>query len=457
MRRFSLTLVLVTQLIACTDEPDVQPVPKDPDLLERLRAIAGPKVQELPITVAGYRNFQLNFDQPADHQAPDTSPHFEQRVLLMHRDETAPTVLGTSGYFVSTANPRLRETAQLLEGNQLWVEQRYFMPSRPDPSDWSLLTIEQAAADHHKIVEMLRPMYTGKWISTGASKGGMASVYHRRFYPNDVDGTVAYVAPHSEGTSDPRYLDFVANLGDADCRTKLKNFQREVLLRRVAMRNFITAVSSSHGDTYDLLGEDKALETAVVEFAFTFWQYFDASRCTDIPTSTATDEEVWTFLVEICPPMQWSDNWVLGYEPYFWQAAIELGYPALEESHLADLLQYPGFDKPASYVIAGPGKTPTFNPEAMKDITNWLGTQGDKMLFVYGENDPYSAAMFDLGAAKDSFKLIAPGKNHSAALLTLSATDRAVAFDALTRWTGKTPVEPMTQPLQIALPRWDRF
>ena len=67
--------------------------------------------------------------------------------------------------------------------------------SAPASMDWSKLDIWQAATDHHRLVTALKPLYPARWISTGASKGGMASVYHRRFYPADVTATIAYVAP----------------------------------------------------------------------------------------------------------------------------------------------------------------------------------------------------------------------------------------------------------------------
>lgn len=446
-------LLVCTQLVACT-APDDQ---AKPDILVQLQGIAGLSVEESTTTIEGYRYFVMEFDQPEDHSAPNTSPHFVQRVLLLHKDESAPMVLGTSGYFVNPAKPRIREPAQLLEANQLWVEQRFFDPSRPDPADWQFLTIEQAATDHHRLVEAFKPIYSGKWISSGASKGGMTSVYHRRFFPDDVDATIAYVAPHSFGTSDPRYLDFVANLGDADCRAKLTAFQRELLMRRSAMMDLQISSASANGDTFDLLSADKAFETAVVEFAFTFWQYFDASRCPDIPTSASSDQEAWAFFDEICSPLQWTDNQVLGFEPYFWQAAIELGYPALSYDNLNDLMQYPGLDVPETYVVPEPGKTPTYNPEAMKDVSNWLDAKGEKILFVYGQNDPYSAAAFDIGGAKDTFEFFAPGKNHFATILDLVDADRSVALDALERWTGKTPVLPMGQPITAIEPRWDRW
>lgn len=456
MLRHGVFFLLCTQLVACTgDDPETQ---TDLDIFERLEAVPGLTVEETVSTIDGYRYFLMEYDQPGDHLAPDSSPHFKQRVLLLHRDENAPMVLGTSGYFVNPmTRPRLREPAQLLEANQLWVEQRFFWPSRPEPTDWSWLTIKQAATDHHRLVEALRPIYSAKWISSGASKGGMTSVYHRRFFPSDVDGTIAYVAPHSFGNADPRYLDFVASVGDADCRTKLTDFQRELLMRRQSMIDLQTAAVTAQNDGFELLGADKAFESAVIEFAFTFWQYVDATRCPDIPTAAATDEKVWAFFDEICSPLFWSDTQVLGFEPYFWQAAVELGYPAYPETGFADLLQYPGLDRASTYVLPDGGKNPTFDPEAMKDISNWLDTQGEGILFVYGENDPYSAAAFDIGSAKDTYKFFAPGKNHGAAILDLVESDRSVAFDALERWTGKAPVPPTGQALHIRESRRERW
>jgi hypothetical protein len=47
------------------------------------------------------------------------------------------------------------------------------------------------------MVTALRWAFPGKWINAGESKGGVTSVLHRRFYPCDVEATVAYVAPIS--------------------------------------------------------------------------------------------------------------------------------------------------------------------------------------------------------------------------------------------------------------------
>ena len=33
------------------------------------------------------------------------------------------------------------------------------------------------------------------WISAGFSKGGQTAMYYRRFYPNDVKGTICFDSP----------------------------------------------------------------------------------------------------------------------------------------------------------------------------------------------------------------------------------------------------------------------
>jgi hypothetical protein len=312
-----------------------------------------------------------------------------------------------------------------------------------------LLNIEHAAADHHRVVEAFRPIYTGAFISTGQRKGGMASVYHRRFYPDDVDGTVAYGAPHNAGLDDPRYITFIDQVGDAACRQSLRDFQREVLIRRAAMLTRMTDQAMMAGLTFNLWGIDAALETTVLSFAFSFWQNFGADRCLDIPTAAATDDEVWAFFAEIGDPLSSADDSLLKYEPYYWQASTQLGSPAVAFVHLFDLLEvdwtvidlYPSIDM-----------DPVFDPAVMPDISDWLAAEGQRFLFIYGETDPWSAAPFELGMAQDSYRFIAPGANHSAAIADLAPTDIEQAFMALEAWSGVTPGATGKAPAKSAQP-----
>lgn len=412
------------------------------DIRDLLAMIEGLDVEEKPTDLPGYRCFVMSFIQPADHDDPG-GPQFAQRLTLLHRDLDAPLVLVTAGYFINVDEPGLTEPAALLAANQLAIEHRFFVPSRPDPADWAALTIVQAASDHHRLAQAFKPIYDGAFVATGVSKSGMASVYFRRFFPDDVDATIAYVAPHSYGDADPRYLDFVAKLGDKPCRDALRDAQRELLLRRDAMTLFMQA-EANDGFTYDQhLGLDRALESAVLELPFSFWQYSDATHCADIPTLAATDQEWWDFINTFNAPAYWSDYQVESYEPYFFQAATQLGYPAYDETPVADLLKHPGVDVAATYVLGD--KMPTLDLSAMPDIADWLASDGQRLMFLYGENDPYTAAAFVLGGASDSFSFTVPGGNHGAEILQLPASDRDQALAALQAWTGVKP-QPLALP-----------
>jgi hypothetical protein len=416
----------------------MQPSCADGDVLDLLQAVPGFTVTEDASGDDRYRFFRIEVEQPVDHEQPD-GPTFAQRVTVMHRDCDAPMVLHTTGYYGLEA-PFASEPTELLDANQIDVEQRYFPPSRPEPPDWSLLTIEQAAADHHRIVEALTPIYAGAWVSTGASKGGMTSIYHRRFYPDDVDATVAYVAPLSFGAPDDGYHPFFDTVADEDCRARLREFQREVLTRRVAMIDLLTQDGEPAGLTYERLGgPEAALEEGVIEFTWTFWQYSEPSLCEIVPDAAAPDEDVWAFFVSIGGAAFLDDTIIDVYSPYYYQAYTQLGYPSSPRAHLDDLLET--LKIPRDYLPAGAAAT-FDDGAAMEDIDAWVKADGERLLFVYGAQDPWSAGPFELGQADDSFLFVAPGANHGAKIADLDPDDRAASLDALERWTGVEPTLP---------------
>lgn len=450
-------LILLALSSACGDDdggtlPDAAPAPIDArpadatpppdadtrDILERLNSIPGMTATEQTTDLPGYRFFYLEFDQPADHANPG-GQRFLQRMTLLHRDETAPMVLHASGYYVSPEDRRA-ELTRLLSGNQLSVEHRFFEPSRPEPADWAHLTIEQSADDFHRIVVALKPIYGAKWINTGASKGGMTSVYFRRFHPDDVDATVAYVAPMSTAGPDPRYGPFIAMGSDASCRQALFDLQRAVLLQRDELTMMAAVDAMSTGNSYDILGIDKAFEHAVLEMPFYFWQYWDASICSLVPGPGATASENYMFLDAISSVANIADATVIYYLPYFYQAGTQLGFPGFPEAGVADLLLFPGTDVPQSYV---PGMPISYDPAAMADVGDWLATDGERIIFLYGENDPWSAAMFELGNAFDSYIFVVPAGNHGSNLLDLPEPDRTAAVERIEAWIGVDIALPM--------------
>jgi hypothetical protein len=405
------------------------------DIADQLAAIPGMTVAEQNQPAPGFRFFFLTYRQPVDHTNPG-GPTFEQRLQLLHRDVTRPMVLHTTGYNMPTG-PFRSEPTQLVDGNQISVEQRFFTPSRPSPADWRKLDIWQAATDHHRLTQALKTVYGAKWLATGASKGGMTSVYHRRFYPRDVDGVVAYVAPNdADNSNDRAYDDFFASVGSTPvCQDALEAVQREALSRRTDMVNRYEALAQASGWTFTRVfgSADKAFEMTVLDLAWAFWQYGQESQCGAVPPVTASSDEIFGFINDVASFGFYADQGILPYAPYYYQAATQLGWPQPKFRHVNDLLHWPNLYVANSSLPAELRSRHDQWP--MIDVDGWVTRTASQMLFVYGSNDPWGAEPFH-PSNKDSYTYTAPGANHGANIAQLTPADRAAARATVLRWAG---------------------
>ena len=400
--------------------------------------MSGVTVTELPPHSSGAEQFLLHVTQPVDHFQPGGET-FQQRVVIRSRGVTRVTTLASTGYGLFGATPRDNEVSFILQGNAITVEHRYYEGSVPAAADPRYLTIRQAAADHHHLVELLRPIFTGNWISTGGSKGGMTSVYHRRFYPDDVDGTVAYVAPQSYSRNDPRYGVFLERVGSPACRQRIIETQRALLDRRAEL----LPIFDAYGFSYTQVGGlPIAYEHAVEEFRFAFWQYFDEAFCAELPAATA-DAETLAFYLEVvaAPYVLASDEFLVDFGAYYYQAAAQLGSygPLALEGHLRSRLEYPNTYRVERYSTMPVAR---FDWLAMPDIQLWLATRAERVMFVYGENGPWSAGACELGRADDSYKFIMPDGNHGAFIGGLPEAERLEAMSTVYRWGGGDTLAP---------------
>ncbi|GGS45922.1 S28 family serine protease [Streptomyces violaceus] len=412
-----------------------RPRPGDADIADTLRALPGLRlIEERQDAEPGYRHFVLGLRQPVDHTDPAAGT-FEQRLTLLHTAADRPTVLFSTGYH-AVLTPRRMEPATLLGANQLQVEHRYFGTSRPAGSGYTHLTIRQAADDHHRVVRLFRRVYPGAWLSTGSSKGGMTSVYHRRFHPGDVDGTVVYSAPNNvDDREDSACLRFLETVGSAPDREAVKAAQRQMLLHRAELVARYEAWASATGDTFRIVGSaDKAFEIAVLRVLFMFWQRATPADAGAIPGPEATTDELYTWLDHWAGLSLYADTAAGRYVPYWYQIGTQLGYGEVPTAHVADLLRHPDGIAARNFV---PRDIPmAFDTTAMPDIDRWVRRRGSRMLFVNGAQDPTVAEHFRPGGA-DSRLLWVPGGNHSVDIANLSPTDRASAEDTLFRWAGQ--------------------
>ncbi len=370
--------------------------------------------------------YEIFIEQPIDHFNPN-SPKFKQQLFLSHKDEYLPMVAELDGYSV---NNRQNELSRLLECNQIIVEHRYFGESVPEPFDWKYLDIRQAAADHHRIIQKLKEFYKDKWITTGISKGGSTVIFHKRFYPNDVDATVAYVAPVNRSTEDQRVYEWLKNVSTPECRDRVQEFQKLILRKRDIFYPMFLQNAEKENLSYNIVGSEKAFEYSVLEYSFAYWQWSDGD-CSKIPDSTFSNEEIFEHFKANSGVDYFSDKDITSIYPFFYQCYTEYGYYAYETEPFKEYLKY------------ADGKTPffipdnlqlTFNPEPMKDISEWVENEGNNFIFIYGGNDPWTSTGVCLTGKTNSLKLVLPNGSHRTRIRNFPQSDRDLIYSKLEEW-----------------------
>ncbi len=370
--------------------------------------------------------YEIFIEQPIDHFNPN-SPKFKQQLFLSHKDEYLPMVAELDGYSV---NNRQNELSRLLECNQIIVEHRYFGESVHEPFDWKYLDIRQAAADHHRIIQKLKEFYKDKWITTGISKGGSTVIFHKRFYPNDVDATVAYVAPVNRSTEDQRVYEWLKNVSTPECRDKVQEFQKLILRKRDIFYPMFLQNAEKENLSYNIVGSEKAFEYSVLEYSFAYWQWSDGD-CSKIPDSTFSNEEIFEHFKANSGVDYFSDKDITSIYPFFYQCYTEYGYYAYETEPLKEYLKY------------ADGKTPffipdnlqlTFNPEPMKDISEWVENEGNNFIFIYGGNDPWTSTGVCLTGKTNSLKMVLPNGSHRTRIRNFPQSDRDLIYSKLEEW-----------------------
>ena len=183
LKRVILGLAIISLFSACEKKAaNPNNPPKRLSFDEMLYSLPGLTVTEI-MPQNGYpRQFEIFISQPLDHDNPE-GIMFNQQIFLSHVNESSPVVFMPNGH--SARATTVAELSGFFDANQIYVAHRFMGDSRPDVIDWDYLTVKQAASDFHRVVELFKAIYTGKWVSYGAGKNGSTALFYRRFYPND--------------------------------------------------------------------------------------------------------------------------------------------------------------------------------------------------------------------------------------------------------------------------------
>ncbi|MDY4552533.1 MAG: S28 family serine protease [Parabacteroides sp.] len=406
------------------------------ELRQKLAALQGISGIEKLESEVYPEKYLVRITQQVDPKNPAAGT-FTQRVVIGHVGFDRPTVIVTEGYGGAYAlNPKYQEElTKLLNANLVFVEYRYFLESTPEPKNWDYLTAENSAYDLHHVNQTFRQLYQGKWISTGISKGGQTTCLYRAYFPDDVDFSVPYVAPLNRAVEDGRHEPFLRQVGTKAERDRILAFQKAVLKQKAAIVPMLENYCQEHKLTFRIPMAE-VLDYSVLEYPFAIWQW--GTPVDQIPEPTASAADLFKHLMEISEPSYFSNE--QPYVSFDVQACRELGYYGYDTAPFKGLLTIKSTKGYLNKLML-----PTelidqveFRPELYHKVYNFLKDNDPKMIFIYGEIDPWSATRVPTFRGKKNEQIyIQPRGSHRSRIGNMPEEMKKQIMDQIHAWLAE--------------------
>lgn len=398
---------------------------QEADLKDRiLNIFPGATFEEIKFEEPYTEAYEIVLPQYLDHG--DTGQGtFDHHIYLYHVGYDRPVHLETGGYDAYLAE---REISKYLGLNLIIVEYRFYGDSKPDEIPWALLTNDQAIEDYHRINQAFRAIYKkGKWLTSGISKGGETAMIYKSKYPKDADVVVPYVAPIIADTMDMHPWEHVASIGTPECRTKVKELQKLLLINKEKVLDALRKKSEDKAWTF-AIGHEMALEYAILEYPFSFWQW--NGDCDAIPDGNASLDSLFTYLERVSSVQNFADqSYQEGHASYY-QHMRELGYYVMDTTGLS---QWLSTDFYSHRKFAPKGVDLSYNPTYMSDVRTYVENQGEQMIWIYGGLDPWGACAVN-PKGKNCLKFVKPDGTHRTRIKHLEPAEQKQIYDSLRSW-----------------------
>lgn len=431
-KKLNLTLLLIFCLACLSGKAETH----SSELLKQLSAI--PAISQIEALPAGdfKEKYQFFITQQIDAKHPEKGT-FQQRVFVSHIGFDRPTLIVTEGYGAEYArNPRFREElSRLFDMNMITVEYRYFLESTPSPLNWDYLTVENSLYDLHHIRTVFDPIYQGKWVSTGTSKGGQTTMFYRVFFPDDVDISVPYVAPLNKSVEDGRHEIFLRDqVGTPEERACILAFQTEVMKRKAEIMPAFKEHCIKNNYKYRCPIEE-VFDYCILEYPFALWQY--GTPVSVIPAPGSDVQTILKHIIQMGDPMYFS--YETPYSSFDVQAARELGYYGYDTTPFKEYLTIKtAKDYLRRLMVPNGQEKIKFQKELYNKTHKFLLKNDLKMIYIYGSNDPWTASGVTDPAYFEGKKYlkcyIEPGGCHKAKIQTMPQDIQEEIMTTLRTW-----------------------
>jgi len=411
---------------------------QESDLYKQLKSfpevVSVQKIEQYPFFKETY---EILIEQYLDHGNP-AAGKFNQRVILSDYNKYSPVIFVTEGYKADYAmkDSYVNELSKILEGNQIVVEHRYFGKSMPDNVNWDYLTMKNACGDLHRIMKIFKRIYNNqnKWIATGISKGGTNTLAYKAFFPEDMNIWIPYVGPINFGIEDGRHEKFLTKVGTQSCRDKILEFQKNILMNRDSIQPLLDSLIKARKYTYPISNEE-VLDYCVLEYSFSFWQW--GNSCADIPSDTATFHKKFEYLINVSDPDYMSYEGIAPIQSFFVQAAKEMGYYGYDVKPLKPYLKIKDAKGYLAKIFLPDSVSFKFSKKNSTFIQKEIQNNGEHVMMIYGEYDPWTASALKLDNKGTAVKLIIPKANHRTRISNMPYAQKAEIYMLLETWLAE--------------------
>ena len=349
-------------------------------------------------------------------------------MVLTFVGKDAPTILHTQGYSLTTeADPnnvknRLDSIKaphflwalskdngkdKKFDVNCLQVEYRYLGFSLPegDKDSFTYMTAEQHSKDLHAIVSDLKKALitgSGKWLSTGVSKNGDTSTQYAYFDElngwNDIDVYVPFASPNTIQEEDIRIGTYMLTQSSKEALPALEKAYKKLVDDRAVADSTIAAYAKKGGK----FKKDSALLStveAVLGNLFQLQSYADYNTWTKLIPKEGDKPETYAkffMLDSTSPEVEYKGAGARGplhkrRTPYEVQNAMEQGGAGFDFSWFLDGKLLSESDKKYFKDLMEKSKN-SKTMDLQVNVRKNLETTTKKLIFVYGEDDPWTGA-----------------------------------------------------------------
>ena len=232
--------------------------------------------------------------------------------------------------------------------------------------------------------------------------------------------------------ADDRIYDFLDTVGTDECRAAIRETQLQLLRSREEALPRLKWHAKGAGMTFNYMSVEKAFEYAVLEYPFSFWQL--GHDCSSIPAADAPIDTLLDHFVEVVGLGFYADASMNAYASHYYQAGDEMGYYGFQTAPFKGLLEEITEAEPTAIFMPGEGKM-GFQPGFVEDVFEWTQGGADKMIYIYGAIDTWTATGVPVSEEVDAQWYIMPGKDHgSARIRNLPASDREALLSQLRTW-----------------------